>query len=97
MIEFTTGNPNASIEEFLPILVHSFIHTMPKNMISNLKLAKYFMSQNDFSSMYGYNLANYQTCINFLNTITPQKINLKTNEFNELCNDCKNNPSKYNY
>ncbi len=97
MIEFTTGNQNTSIEEFLPILVHCFIHIIPQHMISNLKIAKYFMNQNDFSSIYGYNLANYQTCINFLNTITPQKINLKTNEFNELCNDCKNNPSKYNY
>ena len=96
MIEFTTGNPNASIEEFLPILVHSFIHTMPKNMISNLKLAKYFMSQNDFSSMYGYNLANYQTCINFLNTITPKKYKLDSKKFNELCNDSMKNPSKYN-
>ena len=78
MIEFTTGDSGVSIEEFLPILVHIVINSIPLHMISNLKFGKYFINKNDLGSMYGYTLANYETCINYFNKIT-ENINEKNN------------------
>ena len=69
MIQFNTGKSDSSIEDFLPIIVYLIIQSLPKNMISNLQLSKYFINQNDLNSMYGYTLANYETCINFLNNL----------------------------
>ena len=78
MIEFTTGDSSVSIEEFLPILVYIVINSIPLHMISNLKFGKYFINQNDLGSMFGYTLANYETCINYFNKIT-ENINEKNN------------------
>ena len=78
MIEFTTGDTGVSIEEFLPILVYIVINSIPLHLISHLKFGKYFINQNDLGSMYGYTLANYETCINYFNKIT-EDINQNNN------------------
>ena len=60
-------------------------------MITNLKFAKYFITQNDSNSMFGYTLVNYETCINFMKNICRMKFNLKPNENNA------NNKSEFSF
>ena len=76
MIEFNTGKTDSSVEDYLPIIVYLTIKTCPENMITNLKFAKYFITQNDSNSMFGYTLVNYETCINFMKNICRMKFNI---------------------
>ena len=75
MIEFNTGKTDSGVEDFLPIIVYLIIKTCPENMISNLQFAKYFITQKDSNSMFGYSLVNYETCINFLKNTCKMKFN----------------------
>ena len=77
MIEFNTGKTDSSVEDFLPIIVYLIIKTCPENMISNLQFAKYFITQKDSNSMFGYSLVNYETCINFLKNTCKMKFNIE--------------------
>ena len=86
MIEFNTGKIDSSVEDFLPIIVYLTIKTCPENMITNLKYAKYFITQKDSNSMFGYTLVNYETCINFLKNICRMKFNILKNK-KKICNN----------
>ena len=87
MITFTTGREDLSIDDFLPIMVYLFISVGPGNMISNFGNATYFILSSEENENTGYNLANIEGCINFINMFNEEKCNMTKEEFNELCRE----------
>ena len=85
MITFTTGREDLSIDDFLPIMVFLFISVGPVNMISNFGNATYFMLSSEENENTGYNLANIEGCINFINMYNEEKCGMTKEEFNENC------------
>ena len=85
MITFTTGREDLSIDDFLPIMVFLFISVGPQNVISNFGNANYFMLSSEENENTGYNLANIEGCINFINMYNEEKCNMSKEEFNENC------------
>ena len=105
MITFTTGREDLSIDDFLPIMVFLFISVGPCNVISNFGNATYFMLSSEENENTGYNLANIEGCINFINMYNEEKCNMTKEEFNENCkkslqmnslNECLNSIQKNN-
>ena len=85
MITFTTGREDLSIDDFLPLMVFLFISVGPVNIISNFGNATYFMLSSEENENTGYNLANIEGCINFINMYNEEKCNMSKEEFNENC------------
>ena len=85
MITFTTGREDLSIDDFLPIMVFLFISVGPVNVISNFGNATYFMLSSEENENTGYNLANIEGCINFINMYNEEKCGMTKEEFNENC------------
>ena len=85
MITFTTGREDLSIDDFLPIMVYLFISVAPVNVISNFGNATYFMLSSEENENTGYNLANIEGCINFINMFNEERCNMTKEEFNENC------------
>ena len=85
MITFTTGREDLSIDDFLPIMVFLFISVGPVNVISNFGNANYFMLSSEENENTGYNLANIEGCINFINMYNEEKCGMTKEEFNENC------------
>ena len=85
MITFTTGREDLSIDDFLPIMVYLFISVGPGNVISNFGNATYFMLSSEENENTGYNLANIEGCINFINMYNEERCNMSKEEFNENC------------
>jgi hypothetical protein len=85
MITFTTGREDLSIDDFLPIMVYLFISVGPVNVISNFGNATYFMLSSEENENTGYNLANIEGCINFINMYNEEKCGMTKEEFNENC------------
>ena len=85
MITFTTGREDLSIDDFLPIMVFLFISVGPVNVISNFGNTTYFLLTSEENENTGYNLANIEGCINFINMYNEEKCNMTKEEFNENC------------
>ena len=85
MITFTTGRENLSIDDFLPLMVYLFISVGPGNVISNFGNATYFMLSSEENENTGYNLANIEGCINFINMYNEERCGMSKEEFNENC------------
>ena len=87
MITFTTGREDLSIDDFLPIMVYLFISVGPVNVISNFGNSTYFMLSSEENENTGYNLANIEGCINFINDYNETKCNMSKEKFNERCRE----------
>ena len=85
MITFTTGREDLSIDDFLPLMVYLFISVGPGNVISNFGNATYFMLSSEENENTGYNLANIEGCINFINMYNEERCGMSKEEFNENC------------
>ena len=85
MITFTTGREDLSIDDFLPLMVYLFISVGPGNVISNFGNATYFMLSSEENENTGYNLANIEGCINFINMYNEERCNMSKEEFTENC------------
>ena len=85
MITFTTGREDLSIDDFLPLMVFLFISVGPVNVISNFGNTTYFLLSSEENENTGYNLANIEGCINFINMYNEERCNMTKEEFNENC------------
>ena len=66
MVKFSNNKTQISLDEFLPIMIYIIIDSHPQNMISNLSNCIYFLTKNECNQTVGFNLANLESCINYI-------------------------------
>ena len=66
-------------------MVFLFISVGPVNVISNFGNTTYFLLSSEENENTGYNLANIEGCINFINMYNEERCNMTKEEFNENC------------
>ena len=74
MVKFSNNKSQISLDEFLPIMIYIIIESHPKNMISNLSNCIYFLTKNECNQTVGFNLANLESCVNYIITYNEENM-----------------------
>ena len=77
MVKFSNNKSQISLDEFLPIMIYIIIESHPKNMISNLSNCIYFLTKIECNQTVGFNLANLESCVNYIINYKEEKTEKK--------------------
>lgn len=84
LFEFTICELHVEAGEILPLIIYNIVRAQPKNFIFNVYFTNFFISDNDLLGGVGYNMAQAESSINFLNKIEAKQLGISQKEFNKL-------------
>ena len=91
-INFSSGeNSNAGADELSPIFQYIIIQAQPKRFFSNIYYIKCFLSKDKKKTYEGFLLSQMKFAAEFIMKIDHEKLGMRKEEFDEMCNKSLNN------